>query len=160
MRSPSESLAGLKRRLRTPGSSARPAPPQGLAFSRVPSPESRVPSPESLINMPRTATRDVHGILLLDKPSGPSSNRALQQVRQLFGAARAGHTGSLDPLASGLLPICLGEATKIAGLLLGARKAYAAEVRLGLTTTTDDAEGDGLVERAVPALQLDAVRAT
>ncbi|MDE1897692.1 MAG: tRNA pseudouridine(55) synthase TruB [Xanthomonadaceae bacterium] len=110
--------------------------------------------------MSRTATRDVHGILLLDKARGPSSNRALQQVRQLFGATRAGHTGSLDPLASGLLPICLGEATKIAGLLLGARKAYAAEIRLGLTTTTDDAEGDGLVERAVPALQLDAVRAT
>jgi len=109
--------------------------------------------------MPHTATRDVHGILLLDKPSGPSSNRALQQVRQLFGAARAGHTGSLDPLASGLLPICLGEATKIAGLLLGARKAYVAEVRLGRTTTTDDAEGAVLVERPVPALQLDAVRA-
>ncbi len=109
--------------------------------------------------MPRSGTRDVHGILLLDKARGPSSNRALQQVRELFRAARAGHTGSLDPLASGLLPICLGEATKIAGLLLGARKAYAAEIRLGLTTTTDDAEGDALVERAVPALQLDAVRA-
>ncbi len=109
--------------------------------------------------MPRSATRDVHGILLLDKARGPSSNRALQQVRELFRATRAGHTGSLDPLASGLLPICLGEATKIAGLLLGARKAYAAEIRLGLTTTTDDAEGDVLVERAVPALQLDTVRA-
>jgi tRNA pseudouridine55 synthase len=109
--------------------------------------------------MPLTDTRDVHGILLLDKARGPSSNRALQQVRRLYGAARAGHTGSLDPLASGLLPICLGEATKIAGLLLGARKAYAAEIRLGLTTTTDDAEGDALVERAVPVLQLDAVRA-
>ena len=109
--------------------------------------------------MSRTATRDVHGILLLDKARGPSSNRALQQVRELFGAARAGHTGSLDPLASGLLPICLGEATKIAGLLLGARKAYSAEIRLGLTTTTDDAEGDVLVERPVPALQLEAVRA-
>ena len=109
--------------------------------------------------MPRTATRDVHGILLLDKARGPSSNRALQQVRELFGAARAGHTGSLDPLASGLLPICLGEATKIAGLLLGARKAYAAGIRLGLTTATDDAEGAVLVERPVPALQLDAVRA-
>ena len=109
--------------------------------------------------MPRTATRDVHGILLLDKARGPSSNRALQQVRELFGAARAGHTGSLDPLASGLLPICLGEATKIAGLLLGARKAYAAEIRLGLTTTTDDAEGDVRVERPVPELQIEAVRA-
>ena len=109
--------------------------------------------------MLRTATRDVHGILLLDKARGPSSNRALQQVRELFRATRAGHTGSLDPLASGLLPICLGEATKIAGLLLGARKAYAAEIRLGLTTTTDDAEGDVLVERTVPALQLDTVRA-
>ena len=109
--------------------------------------------------MTRRPLRDVHGILLLDKPRGPSSNRALQQVRQLFGAARAGHTGSLDPLASGLLPICLGEATKIAGLLLGARKAYVAEIRLGVTTTTDDAEGTTLVERPVPALQLDVVRA-
>ena len=96
--------------------------------------------------------RDVTGILLLDKPSGLSSNQALQKVRRLYAARKAGHTGSLDPLATGLLPICLGEATKIAGHLLGARKAYAADVRLGVTTDTDDAEGSVLQTRAVPAL--------
>jgi tRNA pseudouridine55 synthase len=96
--------------------------------------------------------RDIHGILLLDKPQGLSSNQALQQVRRLFNARKAGHTGSLDPLATGLLPICFGEATKIAGYLLGSRKAYAAECRLGVTTTTDDAEGEVVTTRSVPAL--------
>jgi len=96
--------------------------------------------------------RDVHGILLLDKPPGLSSNRALQKARHLFAANKAGHTGSLDPLATGLLPICFGEATKIAGYLLGSRKAYAAECRLGITTTTDDAEGEVIETRSVPAL--------
>src|SRR5947208_13918072 len=92
------------------------------------------------------------GILLLDKPRGLSSNAVLQRVRTLFLRQKAGHTGSLDPLATGLLPICLGEATKIAGYLLGSRKAYAAECRLGITTTTDDAEGEVLQTRPVPAL--------
>ena len=96
--------------------------------------------------------RDVHGILLLDKPIGLSSNKALQKARHLFEANKAGHTGSLDPLATGLLPICFGEATKIAGYLLGSSKAYAAECRLGITTTTDDAEGEILSTRPVPAL--------
>jgi tRNA pseudouridine55 synthase len=96
--------------------------------------------------------RDVDGILLLDKPQGLSSNQALQKVRHLFEAKKAGHTGSLDPLATGLLPICFGEATKIAGYLLGSRKAYAAQCRLGVTTTTDDAEGETLSTRAVPTL--------
>ena len=100
----------------------------------------------------KTAYRDIHGILLLDKPHGLSSNRALQKARRLFNARKAGHTGSLDPLATGLLPICFGEATKIAGLLLGARKAYDAECRLGITTSTDDAEGEVLSARSVPAL--------
>ncbi|MGN6790593.1 MAG: tRNA pseudouridine(55) synthase TruB [Rhodanobacteraceae bacterium] len=100
----------------------------------------------------------VTGILLLDKPFGISSNRALQQAKRLFGARKAGHTGSLDPLATGLLPICFGEATKIAGYLLGARKAYAAECRLGVTTDTYDSEGAVLVERTVPALDDDAIR--
>ncbi|MBO7941959.1 hypothetical protein JTP77_039605, partial [Streptomyces sp. S9] len=68
--------------------------------------------------------RNVDGLLLLDKPQGLSSNQALQQARHLFRAEKGGHTGSLDPLATGLLPLCFGEATKIAGLLLGARKAY------------------------------------
>ncbi len=97
----------------------------------------------------KPAWRDVHGILLLDKPQGVSSNGALQVARRLFRAAKAGHTGSLDPLATGLLPICFGEATKIAGLLLGSRKAYEAECRLGATTTTDDAEGEVIEQRAV-----------
>ena len=111
--------------------------------------ESRVPSSES---------RSVTGILLLDKPSGISSNRALQQAKRLFGAAKAGHTGSLDPLATGLLPLCFGEATKIAGHLLGARKTYAAECRLGITTDTCDSDGAVLMERAVPALDDAAIR--
>ena len=102
--------------------------------------------------MPRNPERDVHGILLFDKPQGLSSNQALQIVRRLFGAAKAGHTGSLDPLATGLLPICFGEATKIAGLLLGSRKAYLTECRLGATTDTDDADGRVVETRPVPAL--------
>jgi len=96
--------------------------------------------------------RDICGILLLDKPPGLSSNQALQKARHLFEAKKAGHTGSLDPLATGLLPICFGEATKIAGYLLGSRKAYAAQCRLGITTTTDDAEGEALSTRPVPQL--------
>ncbi|HJR11378.1 MAG TPA: tRNA pseudouridine(55) synthase TruB [Rhodanobacteraceae bacterium] len=106
--------------------------------------------------MPQSESRAVTGILLLDKPAGISSNRALQQAKRLFGAARAGHTGSLDPLATGLLPVCFGEATKIAGYLLGARKAYAAECRLGITTDTCDSDGSVLAERPLPALD-DAV---
>ncbi|WP_268890864.1 tRNA pseudouridine(55) synthase TruB [Cognatilysobacter lacus] len=99
-----------------------------------------------------TRFRSVDGILLLDKPAGMSSNQALQRVRHLFRASKAGHTGSLDPLATGLLPICFGEATKIAGLLLGSRKAYDTIARLGATTDTDDADGAVLRERPVPAL--------
>jgi tRNA pseudouridine55 synthase len=112
------------------------------------------------MNRPKSpAWRDVHGILLLDKPQGLSSNQALQKARHLFRAAKAGHTGSLDPLATGLLPICFGEATKIAGLLLGSRKAYVTECRLGATTTTDDAEGEFVLQRAVPDLDGAMVRA-
>ncbi|MGH8216340.1 MAG: tRNA pseudouridine(55) synthase TruB [Rhodanobacteraceae bacterium] len=106
----------------------------------------------------RGKTSAVTGILLLDKPQGISSNRALQQAKRLFGAAKAGHTGSLDPLATGLLPVCFGEATKIAGHLLGARKAYAAECRLGATTDTCDSDGAVLAERAVPAFDDAAIR--
>ncbi|HEX5353973.1 MAG TPA: tRNA pseudouridine(55) synthase TruB [Rhodanobacteraceae bacterium] len=106
----------------------------------------------------RGKTSGVTGILLLDKPSGISSNRALQQAKRLFGATKAGHTGSLDPLATGLLPICFGEATKIAGYLLGARKAYTAECRLGIATDTCDSEGVVLFERQVPALDETAIR--
>ena len=112
---------------------------------------------------PRTVFRKLHGILLLDKPHGLSSNQALQRARHLFRADKAGHTGSLDPLATGLLPICFGEATKIAGGLLGARKAYDTVARLGIVTDTDDAEGQLLRERLVPSLtvgQIDAALRT
>jgi len=82
------------------------------------------------------------GVLLFDKPLGLSSNTALQKVRRLFQAEKAGHTGTLDPLATGLLPVCFGEATKFSTALLDADKIYRARVRLGQTTTTGDAEGD------------------
>jgi tRNA pseudouridine55 synthase len=108
--------------------------------------------------MPSHVPHTVTGILLLDKPSGSSSNRALQQAKRLFGAAKAGHTGSLDPLATGLLPVCFGEATKIAGYLLGARKAYQAECRLGVTTDTGDSDGEILQTRPLPALDDVGVR--
>lgn len=108
---------------------------------------------------PRTVFRRLDGILLLDKPQGLSSNQALQRVRHLFRAEKGGHTGSLDPLATGLLPVCFGEATKIAGGLLGARKAYETVARLGITTDTDDAEGQVLRERPVPVLTIDAIDA-
>ncbi|SMQ94905.1 tRNA pseudouridine(55) synthase TruB [Xanthomonas fragariae] len=107
---------------------------------------------------PRIVYRPLHGILLLDKPAGLSSNNALQAARRLLRAEKGGHTGSLDPLATGLLPLCLGEATKIAGLLLGSVKAYDAEVVLGMTTETDDADGERLRERAVPELSEEALR--
>ncbi len=105
--------------------------------------QSRIPNPQS---------RRLTGILLLDKPAGASSNAVLQQARRLFRAEKGGHTGSLDPLATGLLPICFGEATKIAGLLLGAGKAYETECLLGVTTDTCDAEGEVLERRPVPAI--------
>lgn len=89
----------------------------------------------------RTTWRDVSGILLLDKPVGVTSNRALQAVRALFQARKAGHTGSLDPLASGMLPLCFGEATKFSGYLLGADKVYEVRPRWGVATDTADADG-------------------
>lgn len=91
------------------------------------------------------------GILLLDKPLGLSSNAALQKVRRVFGRPKAGHTGSLDPLASGMLPICLGEATKIAGELLEGDKAYEFTVRFGEARATGDAEGEVIRTAPVPA---------
>lgn len=91
----------------------------------------------------------LHGLFLLDKARGVSSNRALQQVRRLFGMVKAGHTGTLDPLATGLLPICMGEATKFSGFLLDSVKAYRTTVRFGVTTSTGDAEGDVLEERPI-----------
>ncbi len=93
--------------------------------------------------------RNVQGIVLLDKPIGLSSNEALQAVKRLFNARKAGHTGSLDKLASGLLPICLGEATKVSSFLLNADKHYRATFKLGVKTTTGDAEGEVLQTRPV-----------
>jgi len=93
--------------------------------------------------------RDIDGVLILDKSHGPSSNQALQQVRKLYRARKAGHCGSLDPLATGVLPICLGEATKFSSFLLGANKTYRATCQLGHTTTTGDAEGELLETRPV-----------
>jgi len=100
----------------------------------------------------------VNGVLLLDKPVGVTSNRALQMARRLLGAQKAGHTGTLDPLASGLLPVMLGEATKFSADLLDADKSYRATVRLGVTTTTGDAEGE-VVEHRPVALEPGAVGA-
>ena len=102
----------------------------------------------------KIAFRRLDGILLLDKPRGLSSSQALQQTRRLFRAEKGGHTGSLDPLATGLLPLCFGEATKIAGNLLGSRKAYDTVARLGVVTDTDDAEGQPLRERPVGRYRL------
>jgi tRNA pseudouridine55 synthase len=99
----------------------------------------------------------VNGVLLLDKPSGPSSNVVLQRAKRLLNAARAGHTGTLDPLASGLLVIALGEATKFAGGLLGADKAYRAAVKLGMRTATGDAEG-AVLSRSDVAVSESALR--
>jgi len=93
--------------------------------------------------------RRVNGILLLDKPSGLTSNAALQKVKQLYRARKAGHTGSLDPLASGLLPVCLGEATKVSAFLLDADKHYWVSCKLGERTTTADAEGEVIESRPV-----------
>lgn len=94
-----------------------------------------------------------NGILLLDKPRGVSSNGALQRVRTLFGREKAGHVGSLDPLATGMLPICLGEATKVAGEILARRKCYRFTVSLGTRTTTGDAEGTVTERAAIPTLE-------
>lgn len=100
----------------------------------------------------RPEWRPVHGLFLLDKASGYSSNASLQKVRRLFRAQKAGHTGSLDPLASGLLPICLGEATKLSGYLLNTDKRYAVRVRLGVETDTADSEGAAIRTQPVPPL--------
>lgn len=86
--------------------------------------------------------RNISGILLLDKPYGISSNKAVQIIKRIFSAAKCGHTGTLDPMATGLLPLCLGEATKFSSILLGADKAYEATLKLGFLSTTGDAEGD------------------
>jgi tRNA pseudouridine55 synthase len=98
----------------------------------------------------RVQRRPVHGVLLIDKPLGLSSNQALQKAKWLLRAEKAGHTGTLDPLATGVLPLCFGAATKFSQLQLDAPKTYHAIARLGTTTSTGDAEGEVLTERPVP----------
>lgn len=98
--------------------------------------------------------RNINGILLLDKPLGYSSNQALQKVKWLFQSAKAGHTGTLDPLATGLLPICLGEATKFAQHVTDANKTYIANLKLGIKTTTGDAEGEIISTKPVNVNQI------
>ena len=108
----------------------------------------------------RSKGRKVSGIVLLDKPTGITSNRALQIVKRLYNASKAGHTGSLDPLATGLLPLCLGEATKVSGFLLDADKQYYATLKLGVKTSSADAEGEVIATRPVenyPASEIEAV---
>ncbi|PCI18329.1 MAG: tRNA pseudouridine(55) synthase TruB [Piscirickettsiaceae bacterium] len=94
--------------------------------------------------------RDISGILILDKPLNISSNRAVQIIKRLYGAKKVGHTGSLDPLASGVLPICLGHGTKVSQYLLASDKTYQFTMRLGQTTETGDVEGNVVLERKVP----------
>ncbi|NKN32547.1 tRNA pseudouridine(55) synthase TruB [Marichromatium bheemlicum] len=106
----------------------------------------------------RRPGRNITGILLLDKPCGLSSNDALQRVKRFYQAKKAGHTGSLDPLATGLLPCCLGDSTKFSTYLLDADKRYRVRVRLGVTTTTADAEGEVLETRAVEGIDEARVR--
>jgi tRNA pseudouridine55 synthase len=104
------------------------------------------------MNAPRPEPRSLHGVLLLDKASGFSSNSSLQKAKRLLRARKAGHTGSLDPIASGLLPICLGEATKFSGFLLNTDKRYWVRVKLGIETDTADIEGS--VTRTLPVPEL------
>lgn len=101
--------------------------------------------------------RNISGVLLLDKPQGCSSNHILQKVKRLFGAAKAGHTGSLDPLATGMLPICLGEATKISAFLLDSDKRYRLQCQIGVSTATGDAEGDVLETMDATAVSEQAI---
>jgi len=99
----------------------------------------------------RKSGRNVHGLILLDKPVGITSNEAVQRVKRLYRANKVGHTGSLDPLASGMLPLCLGEATKVSSFLLDADKRYRVLCKLGVRTATQDAEGEVIAERPVEA---------
>ncbi len=110
--------------------------------------------------MQKNTRRHIHGVFLLNKPLGISSNAALQKVRWLYRAHKAGHTGALDPLATGLLPICLGEATKFSHYLLDATKRYQTIIQLGASTTTGDVEGDILEQSSVPVLNEQIINTT
>ncbi len=109
--------------------------------------------------MARRNLRKLNGILLLDKPVGASSNQVLQDARFLYQAAKAGHTGSLDPLASGMLPVCFGEATKVSTFLLDADKHYLTTAQLGALSDTGDAEGQLSSQQAVPTLSVELIEA-
>lgn len=112
---------------------------------------------------PRREKRAVHGLLLLDKPAGGSSNKALQKAKWLLHAKKAGHTGSLDPLATGMLPLCFGEATKLSQYFLNADKGYETTLQLGVITDSADADGEVIEQRPVPKLgaaEFEAVCAT
>jgi len=101
----------------------------------------------------------INGLVLLNKPAGVSSNGILQQVRRIYNAKKAGHTGSLDPFATGLLPICFGEATKVSGLLLDSNKTYLATLKLGQSTDSGDKDGAIVKEQAVPTLTEEEIKA-
>ncbi|HHX83221.1 MAG TPA: tRNA pseudouridine(55) synthase TruB [Pseudomonadaceae bacterium] len=109
--------------------------------------------------MAKQKRRQVDGVLVVDKPAGGSSNQVLQQVKRLYNAEKAGHTGSLDPLATGVLPLCLGEGTKVSQYLLESDKAYRADIVLGVCTDTADAEGEVIARAAVPELEVSALHA-
>jgi tRNA pseudouridine55 synthase len=106
----------------------------------------------------RKSGQAVHGIILLDKRSGVSSNKALQEVKRLFDANKAGHTGSLDPLATGLLPLCFGEATKVSSFMLDDNKCYRVVIQLGVVTETGDREGAVIQTAVVPELDEQLIR--
>ena len=108
---------------------------------------------------PHQSKRVVNGILLLDKPPGTTSNRILQRVKRLYQARKAGHTGSLDPLASGMLPLCFGHATKVSAYLLGADKEYRVTAAFGSKTDTADADGRVIAESPVKMIDRDALSA-
>ena len=103
--------------------------------------------------------KQINGILLLDKPPGITSNHALQKVKRLFQAKKAGHTGSLDPIATGMLPICFGQATKFSQFLLSSDKHYYVTARLGVTTTTGDCEGEVVTKRSIETITASAIEA-
>lgn len=111
------------------------------------------------MSRPRKKGRDVHGVFLLDKPQGVSSNDIMQKVKRLFKANKAGHTGALDPLATGMLPICLGEATKFSQFLLDSDKRYVVTAKLGECTDTSDAEGQVVQSREVNVAEADILAA-
>ena len=107
----------------------------------------------------RSRGRDVNGVIVLDKPAGMSSNDAVQRVKRQFAAKKVGHTGSLDPLATGVLPLCLGEATKFSQYLLNSDKRYLTDVRLGVSTDSGDADGEVLAEREVAGIDRERIEA-